>query len=80
MPSDPVATSAPPAEAACPPDLPDGARCLRGRDARGAHYLIVVPAQWSGTLIVHAHGGQSGCENRPEGGAEFWLKLPTFEA
>jgi signal transduction histidine kinase len=30
--------------------------------------------------IVHAHGGQSGCENRPGGGAEFWLKLTTFEA
>lgn len=57
MPSDPAATSTPPAEAACPPGLPDGARCLRGRDARGAHYLIVVPAQWSGTLVVHAHGG-----------------------
>jgi len=47
----------PPAEASCEAGLPDGARCLRGRDSRGAHYLIVVPAQWSGVLVVHAHGG-----------------------
>jgi hypothetical protein len=42
---------------ACPKGPPTGARCLRGTDARGAPYLIAVPAQWNGVLIVHAHGG-----------------------
>lgn len=53
---------APPVEAApiaqaCPSGVPEGARCLRGQDSAGAHYLIVMPAQWSGVLVVHAHGG-----------------------
>jgi signal transduction histidine kinase len=26
--------------------------------------------------VVHAHYGTVGCENRPEGGAEFWFNLP----
>lgn len=46
-----------PQVAACPAGLPAGARCLRGQDAAKAHYLIVMPAQWSGVLVVHAHGG-----------------------
>ncbi len=46
-----------PVESVCPPGMPEGARCLRGRDAKGAHYLIVVPPEWSGVLVVHAHGG-----------------------
>ena len=53
---------APPPEAApqaqaCPEGVPAGARCLRGQDSARAHYLIVMPAQWSGVLVVHAHGG-----------------------
>ncbi len=43
----------------CPQGVPEGARCLRGQDSATAHYLIVVPAQWSGVLVVHAHGGPS---------------------
>lgn len=39
--------------------MPAGARCLRGQDSASAHYLIVVPAPWSGVLVVHAHGGPS---------------------
>ena len=42
---------------ACPQGVPDGARCLRGQDSASAHYLIVMPQQWSGVLVVHAHGG-----------------------
>ena len=42
---------------ACPVGVPEGARCHRGQDSAGAHYLIVMPAQWSGVLVVHAHGG-----------------------
>lgn len=62
MPASPVSTQTnppeqPPLEATCPDGVPAGARCLRGRDSMGAHYLIVMPAQWSGVLVVHAHGG-----------------------
>ena len=48
-----------PAAQACPKGVPDGARCLRGQDSATAHYLIVMPARWSGVLVVHAHGGPS---------------------
>jgi pimeloyl-ACP methyl ester carboxylesterase len=50
-------TEAAPAEAACPQGVPPGARCLRGQDSASSHYLIVMPARWSGVLVVHAHGG-----------------------
>jgi pimeloyl-ACP methyl ester carboxylesterase len=50
---------APPQAQACPQGVPEGARCLRGQDSALSHYLIVVPAQWSGVLVVHAHGGPS---------------------
>ncbi|MFN9806117.1 MAG: hypothetical protein ACK56N_06760, partial [Betaproteobacteria bacterium] len=58
----PVTTPAPapeaaPALAACPDGVPAGARCWRGTDSAKAPYLIVMPAQWSGVLVVHAHGG-----------------------
>ncbi len=53
----PPATEAPPVAATCPDGVPEGARCLRGQDSAGAHYLIVVPAQWNRMLVVHAHGG-----------------------
>ncbi|MFO0252916.1 MAG: hypothetical protein ACK52V_02260 [Betaproteobacteria bacterium] len=46
-----------PQAAACPDGVPAGARCLRGQDSAKAHYLIVMPAKWSGVLVVHAHGG-----------------------
>ena len=48
---------APPQAQPCPAGVPEGARCLRGQDSASAHYLIVMPAQWSGVLVVHAHGG-----------------------
>jgi pimeloyl-ACP methyl ester carboxylesterase len=44
---------------ACPADVPAGARCWRGQDSATSHYLIVMPAKWSGVLVVHAHGGPS---------------------
>lgn len=50
---------APPVAQACPAGVPEGARCLRGQDSARAHYLIVMPARWSGVLVVHAHGGPS---------------------
>lgn len=48
-----------PVAAACPEGVPAGVRCLRGQDSAGAHYLIAMPAKWSGVLVVHAHGGPS---------------------
>lgn len=56
----PPASAAPeaaPLAAACPDGLPTGARCWRGVDSAQAPYLIVMPALWSGVLVVHAHGG-----------------------
>jgi len=53
----PPTPEAAPAAVACPEGPPPGARCLRGKDSAGAPYLIVVPANWSGVLFVHAHGG-----------------------
>ena len=41
----------------CPPDLASIARCMAGQDSAGAYYLIAVPQQWNGHLVLHAHGG-----------------------
>ena len=48
-----------PVSKVCPEGVPSGATCLRGQDSASAHYLIVIPAKWSGVLVVHAHGGPS---------------------
>lgn len=56
-----VAPSHPPEAApsvrACPDSVPADARCWFGQDSAGAHYVIVLPAQWNGVLVLHAHGG-----------------------
>lgn len=52
-------TESAPQAVVCPDGVPAGTRCLRGQDSARAHYLIVVPGQWSGVLVVHAHGGPS---------------------
>jgi pimeloyl-ACP methyl ester carboxylesterase len=54
-----TAPEAAPLAQACPEGVPAGARCLRGQDSATSHYLIVMPAKWSGVLVVHAHGGPS---------------------
>lgn len=46
-----------PGATACPPAVAAIARCLAGTDSAGAHYLIAVPREWNGHLVVHAHGG-----------------------
>ncbi|MFN9745355.1 MAG: hypothetical protein ACK57B_06900 [Betaproteobacteria bacterium] len=53
----PLPAEAPPQAVACPAGLPEGTRCLGGRDSAGAHYLAAVPARWNRVLVVHAHGG-----------------------
>jgi hypothetical protein len=58
---------------ACPKDVPEGIRCLGGRDSAGAHVLIALPAdpaRWSGVLVLHAHGGPLLGEPRPERAVE----------
>ena len=32
-------------------------RATRDSRSRAAYYWIAVPADWNGTLVVHAHGG-----------------------
>jgi len=56
------AVAPPPMEAApqsltCPEGLPSSTKCLGGRDSAGAFYLIAMPADWNGHLVLHAHGG-----------------------
>lgn len=46
-----------PAQVACPVGVPAGTQCWRGQDSAGSHYLLAKPVQWSGVLVVHAHGG-----------------------
>ncbi|MEO6663110.1 MAG: hypothetical protein ABIN96_07975 [Rubrivivax sp.] len=46
-----------PVAAICPDGLPSGTDCWSGQDSAGAFYLIARPAEWTGTLVMHAHGG-----------------------
>ena len=46
-----------PVARACPGSVPTDARCWFGQDSAGAHYVVVMPARWSGVLVLHAHGG-----------------------
>ncbi|KUO06359.1 hypothetical protein AQJ67_02130 [Streptomyces caeruleatus] len=58
--------TAAPARAGCPTDLAGKATCYTGRDTDGAYYAIAVPADWNGSLVVHAHGGPDlGAESDP---------------
>lgn len=57
LPQATTTTEAAPTATACPAAVPAGTRCLTGRDSAGAFYLIALPAQWNGTLVLHAHGG-----------------------
>ncbi|MEK8032666.1 hypothetical protein AACH06_17745 [Ideonella sp. DXS29W] len=61
---------APPLPMDCPAGLPEGTRCLGGRDSAGAFYRIAIPAGWQGDLVVHAHGGPSLGDPKPERVAE----------
>jgi alpha-beta hydrolase superfamily lysophospholipase len=53
----PATSEAAPQATACPDELPAATRCLGGKDSAGAFYLIAMPADWNGHLVVHAHGG-----------------------
>lgn len=55
-----------PQAAACPAGIAAEVRCWRGTDSAGAPYLIALPANWNGVLVVHAHGGPLLGAPRPE--------------
>jgi hypothetical protein len=55
--SSPISTEAAPQLQPCPAGQAAGARCWFGQDSAGAHYAMVMPAQWNGHLMLHAHGG-----------------------
>jgi hypothetical protein len=42
--------------AQCPPGLPPGTTCHAGVDTHGAFFLIAVPANYSGKLVLWNHG------------------------
>lgn len=62
----PAPPQAAPVATACPATVPAGTRCLGGTDSAGAHYLIAMPARWSGVLVLHAHGGPELGPPKPE--------------
>ncbi len=41
----------------CPAGVAPKVQCWRGRDSAGAPYLMATPENWTGVLVVHAHGG-----------------------
>jgi hypothetical protein len=59
-----------PTAVACPPAIASIARCLGGTDRQGAHYLIALPTNWSGVLVLHAHGGPTLGPPQPGRAAE----------
>lgn len=66
----PLSTEAPPQASACPDGLAAIARCLSGRDSAGAYYLMAIPNDWNGTLVLHAHGGPALGAPKPERAAD----------
>ncbi len=52
-----LAAQAEPQPRICPAGVPESIRCLGGQDSAGAFYLIAVPKDWQGVLVLHAHGG-----------------------
>ena len=44
------------ARAQCPPGMPPGVNCVAGVDAHGAFFLIAVPANYNGRLVLWDHG------------------------
>jgi hypothetical protein len=51
----------------CPASVGRDVRCLSGRDANGAWYVIAMPTTWNRKLIVHTHGGpRTGAPEAPD--------------
>ncbi|MGW5639687.1 alpha/beta hydrolase family protein [Streptomyces sp. NPDC003832] len=62
---------------ACPASVADKARCYAGRDGNGAYYVMAVPTDWNGSLVVHAHGGPdfSYDESTPAEDLDRWAVM-----
>ncbi|MBT9495654.1 MAG: hypothetical protein IV107_25570 [Paucibacter sp.] len=69
-PAPPSMAEAAPQPRDCPANLPAGTRCLGGQDSAGAFYLIALPKDWAGVLVLHAHGGPELGAPKPERVAE----------
>ncbi|MCI0434023.1 MAG: hypothetical protein L0271_10270 [Gemmatimonadetes bacterium] len=54
--ADSALTAPPPTAAECPAGLPVPATCYRGEGVSGAAYVIVMPTQWNGTLVLFNRG------------------------
>ena len=62
-----AATEAAPLRTACPSvdstgaplsvDVPANTICYTGTNSKGSAYIIAVPPNWNGRLLLHAHGG-----------------------
>jgi hypothetical protein len=66
-----VARTAAPLQAQpCPSEVAKGSQCVTGIDGAGAHYWLVKPPKWNGTLVVHAHGGPELGTPKPERATE----------
>lgn len=61
---------APPQTQSCPADVAKDSQCITGRDSAGANYWLVMPTNWNGTLVVHAHGGPELGIPKPERATE----------
>ena len=72
-------SEAAPQALACPAGLGTDVRCLGGKDSAGAFYLIALPKDWNGRLILHAHGGPALGEptmKRVEEDLQRWSIMP----
>ena len=62
-----AAIEAAPTKSACPTkdstgaalavDVPANTQCYTGTNSKGSAYIIAVPPNWNGNLLLHAHGG-----------------------
>lgn len=44
------------AQSACPTGIPPGTTCLPGQDQNGAYFLIAIPSDYNGQLVLWNHG------------------------
>ena len=62
----------------CPARLPADATCYGGQDANGAFLAFAIPADWNGSLVVHAHGGPDLAAPTAERPAEDLTRWAVF--
>ena len=63
--------------AQCPPGVPPGTNCVAGVDAHGAFFLIAVPANYNGRLVLWNHG-YTLAPPAPLGAADLGVGLPAL--